>query len=161
MLRLQRPLYPAVVAFCLHAGLLSAQPARSDSADEAAVKAAVTRFLKAAGSYDIEAIPDMFASNANIGAASLRDGKLRVSTYTLAEFLDLLRSRKNAEPYDEPVSAFTVHVESGGLAFVRANATVYRAGQARSHNMDYFTLMKMDGEWKFLSASYLATPVAQ
>jgi len=45
------------------------------------------------------------------------------------------------------------------MAFVRADATVIRDGQARSRNIDYFTLVREDGAWKFLSASYVAKPI--
>lgn len=129
-------------------------------ADEEAVKAAVDRFLVAIGSYDLEALPAMFTSNANIGAVSFGDGTWRTKTYTFDDFLALLRSRTNPSPYQEPVSQYTVHVERGGLAFVRADATLYRDNEARSHNIDYFTLIKEDGTWKFLSASYVATPIS-
>lgn len=42
---------------------------------------------------------------------------------------------------------------------IRADATIIRDGQARSRNVDYFTLVREDGVWKFLSASYVAEPV--
>jgi ketosteroid isomerase-like protein len=46
------------------------------------------------------------------------------------------------------------------MAFVRADALILANGKARSRNIDYFTLVKLDGRWKFLSASYVATPPA-
>lgn len=45
------------------------------------------------------------------------------------------------------------------MAFVRANATVFVDDQARSHNIDYFTLVREDGAWKILSASYVAKSI--
>jgi len=45
------------------------------------------------------------------------------------------------------------------MAFVRADATLIRDGQARSHNIDYFTLVREDSAWKFLSASCVAKPI--
>jgi hypothetical protein len=45
------------------------------------------------------------------------------------------------------------------MAFVRADATLIREGRARSRNIDYFTLVREDGVWKFLSASYVAKPI--
>ena len=46
------------------------------------------------------------------------------------------------------------------MAFVRADATVIVDDQVRSHNIDYFTLVRDGGTWKFLSASYVAKPVS-
>ena len=141
-------------------------PAVSDSisisaaSDEEAVKAAVERFLVAIGNYELDALPPMFLPNANIGAAALREGKRVPVTYTFEEFLATLKARKNPKGYQEPVSHFTVHVEQGALAFVRADATLISDSTPRSHNIDYFTLLKDDGVWKFLSASYIATPIS-
>ena len=70
-----------------------------------------------------------------------------------------LRARTTWERFKEPVSEYTIHVENSMMAFVRADATVIRDGQPRSHNIDYFTLVREDGEWKFLSASYVARPI--
>ena len=55
-----------------------------------------------------------------------------------------------------------MHVDDGQLAFVRAEATVVRGGQARSRNVDYFTLLRnSNGEWKFVNGSYTAKPPGQ
>ncbi len=129
--------------------------------DEAAVKSAVERFLLAIGNRDLEALPAMFTENANIGVARFRDDEWRATTYTFEEFHSMLKSRTNAGKYQEPVSHFTVHVERGALAFVRADATLISDGQPRSHNIDYFTLLKDDGIWKFLSASYVSTRIVK
>jgi hypothetical protein len=57
------------------------------------------------------------------------------------------------------VSEFTVHIDDGQLAFVRADARLIRDGQVRSHNIDYFTLIRdNDGTWKFVNGSYTAKP---
>jgi hypothetical protein len=129
--------------------------------DEEAVKAVVNRFLIAIGNYDLDALPAMFTANANIGAVSLHEGQWHTSTYTFEDFHSVLKARTNPSPYQEHVSDFTVHVEAGGLAFVRANATLIREDRARSINIDYFTLMKEAGVWKILSASYVATPITE
>lgn len=129
--------------------------------DEEAVKTLVNRFLIAIGSYDLEALPPMFSANANIGSVNFDDGEWHTRTYTFEEFHSILKARTNPSPYQEPVSHFTVHVEDGGLAFVRADATLIRDNQPRSHNIDYFTLIKEHGVWKFLSASYVATPITK
>jgi hypothetical protein len=133
----------------------------SIASDEQAVRDAVERFLIAIGSYDLEALPPMFTANANIGAVRLRDGRWQATTYTFEDFHSMLKARTDYSRYQEPVSRFTVHVEPEGLAFVRADATLVRDGRVRSNNIDYFTLMKEDGVWRFLSASYVARPIPE
>ena len=99
------------------------------------------------------------AANANIGTASLRDGSWVTSTATFDEWLESLRAGVPWTRFREPVSEFTIHVEDSRMAFVRADATVFVDDQARSHNVDYFMLVREDDAWKFLSASYVAKPI--
>jgi ketosteroid isomerase-like protein len=142
-----------------HASNQESQESAVDSIlvlEEDAVKAAVDSFLVAIGNYDLEALRPMFVSNANIGSVRLSEGTWQTTTYSFEEFYSRLQSRPNPVKYQEPVSHYTVHVERGGLAFVRADATLMRDGQARSNNIDYFILVKDDGIWRFLSASYVA-----
>ena len=63
--------------------------------------------------------------------------------------------------FREPVAEFTVHIENGQMAFVRADATYIVGDQVFSHNIDYFTLVRDGDVWKFLSASYVAQPVEE
>jgi len=166
---IRSPLAVATVALFAAAGVPAQPPAgvpfdagpgaTSAVSDEEAVREVVDRFLIAIGSYDLDALPPMFTANANIGAVRLRDGQWRSTTYTFEEFHSMLKARTDPSRYQEPVSDYTVHVEPEGLAFVRADATLLRDGRARSNNIDYFTLMKEDGVWKFLSASYVAKPI--
>ena len=62
--------------------------------------------------------------------------------------------------FREPLTNITVHVESGQLAFLRADFTVVVDGAVRSHGVDYFTLVKDAATWKLLNASYTSTPGA-
>lgn len=152
-----RSLFMLTVALSLLSSVSYAQ--QPSNSDEDAVKNVVTAFLYRMGTYDLEAIPELFAPNANIGALSRRDGDWRSATYTLDEFLARVGSSKDRIPYEEPVQQWTVHVDNGNLAFVLADAHVLREGRFRSHNLDYFILMKIDGDWKILSGAYTATPV--
>jgi hypothetical protein len=124
--------------------------------EKAAVKKLVEQFLTAVGNYDTDAIPKMFSDKANIYGASLRDGKWITNTYTIQEFLERLKSYDNPTKYTEPVSNFTVHMEMGMLAFVRADAIFTINGEAKNNNLDYFTLIKEDGHWKILNGSYVS-----
>lgn len=146
------------LTFCF---LASAQ--QTETLDVASEKAAainlVEQFLTAAGNYDLDSIPAMFCEKANISGASLRDGKWITSTMTIQEFLERLKSRKNPTKYTEPVSNFTVHMEMGMLAFVRADAIFTINGEPKNNNFDYFTLIKEDGNWKILNGSYVSVRI--
>ena len=127
--------------------------------EKATVINLVEQFLIAAGNYDLEAIPDMFCKKANISGASLRDGKWITNTYTIKEFLERLKSYENPTKYTEPVSNFTVHMDMGMLAFVRADAIFTINGEPRNNNLDYFTLIKENGNWKILNGSYVSVRI--
>lgn len=129
----------------------------SDTEDEKAVKKLVESFLIAVGNGDLEAIKPMFLPKATIGGASLREGKWNTFTTTIEDYL--ASKNENATRFTEPVSNYTIHISEEQLAFVKADAILYREGKAQSHNMDYFTLLKENGTWKFLSAAYTAKPI--
>jgi ketosteroid isomerase-like protein len=127
--------------------------------EKAAVIDLVEQFLIAIGNHDTDAIPAMFSDKANIYGASLRDGKWITKTNTIQEFLERINSYDNPTKYTEPVSDFTVHMEKGMLAFVRANAIFTINGEPRNNNLDYFTLIKEDGNWKILNGSYVSVRI--
>ena len=139
---------------------VSLSNAWAESDDEQLVKDVVERFLVTLGDGDLDAIPAMFVSNANIGSASWREGKWVASTKTFEEWFIELKAETTWTRFQEPVAEFTVHIEEGQMAFVRADATFIVDGQAVSHNIDYFTLVRDGGDWKFLSASYVAQPIS-
>jgi len=127
--------------------------------EKAAVINLVEQFLTAVGDYDVASVQTMFSEKANISGASLRDGKWITNTYTIQEFLERLKSYENPTKYTEPVSDFTVHMEMGMLAFVRADAIFTINGEPRNNNIDYFTLIKEDGSWKILNGSYVSVRI--
>jgi hypothetical protein len=131
------------------------------SNDEQDVKDFVELFLTTLGDGDLDAIPAMFASNANIGSVSWREGKWVVATKTFEEWFIELQAETTWTRFREPVAEFTVHIEKGQMAFVRADATYIVGDQVFSHNIDYFTLVRDGDAWKFLSASYVAQPVEE
>ncbi len=108
----------------------------------------------------MDALPIMFVSRANIGTASLREGKWIASTMTFEEWIIELKAETTWTRFREPVTEFTVHIEEDQMAFVRADATVIVDDRVSSHNIDYFTLVREVGAWKFLSVSYVAKTVS-
>ena len=127
--------------------------------DKAAVKNLIERFLVTIGNNELDSLPDMFNEKANIGGASYRNGEWATFTMTFTEFLEMLKSRTHPTKYKEPVSKFTIHVDVGMLAFVKADALLIRNEKPQSNNFDYFTLIKEQGEWKILNGSYVSIPI--
>ena len=127
------------------------------TSEEQAIKAAVERFLAAAGDGDFDAMPPMFAATATIGVSRYRNGVLEGTVQSSQDWVAASKSQAGSTRYKEPVDHFTVHVDHG-LAFVRADARLLTQGTVRSRNIDYFTLIKQDGIWKFMNASYIALP---
>jgi ketosteroid isomerase-like protein len=148
------PLVLVIVLFA--ASTLSAV----ETSDEDDVKATVERFLTSLGSGDYEAVPAMFAPKATISHPAKVDGKWTMTNETFDEWMAARLASPTRPKFREPVNEFTVHVDDG-LAFVRADANFYVGDELRSNNLDYFTLIKIDGEWKFVNASYVNRPVAK
>ncbi|MGD8305427.1 MAG: ester cyclase [Ignavibacteria bacterium] len=130
------------------------------NSDEEEVKETIERFLFVAGNYDLEAMDEMIVDNAMIGIVRFKEDKVVTSTLAIEEYFENAKNKK-LQPYFEPVSEYTIHVDDGHLAFVRADAVLHRFGVPLSHNIDYFTLIKENGEWKFLSLSFTATPIPE
>jgi hypothetical protein len=83
-----------------------------------------------------------------------RDGQWTTTHQTFDEWLAGLKAQTPGTIFQEPLTNVTVHVESGHLAFLRADFTVVVEGKVRSHGVDYFTLVKDAGAWKILNGSY-------
>lgn len=127
--------------------------------DETIIKEVVEDFMEAAGNYDFVGMEKLFADNANIGGASFRNGKWHSYTMTLEEFINVLKAETKPRKYKEPISKYTIHIDEGRLAFVKADASIVINGKAERTNFDYFTLIKLDEEWKILNGSYVSIPI--
>ena len=139
--------------------MCAAYIAEMGGSDEQAIRTAVESFLTAVGKYDIQALEKMVDPDASVGWASLSDGSWTTSTMSAGEWLDSVRATVDPTVYAEPVRDWTIHIDGGHLGFVRADALLFVGEEARRHNIDYFTLIKTNNEWKFLNLSYVGTPI--
>jgi len=120
----------------------------------------IEQFLIVAGNYNLDAMSEMMTNDANLGVARFKENKWNTTTLTMQKYFEDAE-KKNLLPYFEPVKDYTIHVDSERLAFVRADATLYRYGVSQSRNMDYFILMKEDETWKFINLSFTAVPIPE
>jgi hypothetical protein len=104
-------------------------------------------------SYDLPAIEEIIMPSANIGIVSWRDGEWVSSDITFENYIERIGKRELI-PYYEPPRTYNVEISEGQLAFVKADCILHRLGIARSHNVDFFMLIKNDGKWKMVNASF-------
>jgi hypothetical protein len=126
--------------------------------DEMAVKQKVDQFLKTVGNYDFEALKALCVDDVILGAAGLRNGEWNTRSMTLIDYIGSARDRELI-PFFEPAQDYIIHINQGQLAWVRADAILHRMGIPLSRNIDDFTLIRDDNEWKFLNLAYTATPL--
>ena len=124
--------------------------------DEAEVKTTIEQFLIVAGNYNLDAMAKMMAHKANLGITRLKDNKWTTKTMLFDDYFTAAKNRRNL-PYYEPVNQYTIHVSEGQLAFVKADAILYNFGVPIKHNIDYFTLIRENDDWKFVNISFTST----
>lgn len=128
--------------------------------DEKELIKTIEQFLFVAGNYNLDAMSEMMTNDANLGIVRYKENKWNTTTLTMQKYFEDAE-KKNLLPYFEPVKDYAIHIDNGRLAFVRADATVYRYGVPQSRNMDYFILMRENETWKFLNLSFTATPIPE
>jgi ketosteroid isomerase-like protein len=142
-------------------GLERANPQMRKDVPRREVQQRVEEFLKKLGNRDVAGIREMFAPKALIVVARQRDGSF-VNTYqTGAEFLAEFEKNRNDPPFEEPIRNVMVSVDSGHLAYVRANFRVVRDGKLVSSGVDHFTLLKESDGWKIAVIAYTSLPAAR
>ncbi|MDH4063762.1 MAG: nuclear transport factor 2 family protein [Acidobacteriota bacterium] len=145
----------AIVALAAVAPPAAAQPV---DADVVAVRGTVEQFLDDLGHRRLDALPSQLAPKATLVVVRQRDGEWTTSHQTADEWLAGLRAQASPTTFREPLTNVTIHVESGRMAFLRADFTVVVDGDVRSHGIDYFTLVKDNAAWKIVNLGYTSTP---
>ncbi len=67
------------------------------------------------------------------------------------------KKKRERKPFYEPVNEYKILINKGQIAFVWADATLKKYGVPHTKNIDNFTLIKEDGEWKFINISFTNT----
>lgn len=123
------------------------------TSEQKEIKSEVERFLIVAGNYDIEKMKGIISEKANIGISRFNNSEWENSVITIAEYFEDCKTRE-LQPYYETVSEWEIDINVGQLAFVKADAILHNFGIPITRNLDYFTLIKEDGLWKFLNLSF-------
>lgn len=128
--------------------------------EEQEIKALVEKLLMLVGNSDFQALDSIISDKANLGVAIVRDGVSKNSVITIGEYFESQKHRER-KPFYEPVNEYKILINKGQIAFVWADATLHSYGVPRTNNIDNFTLIKEDGEWKFINISFTSTPLPE
>lgn len=130
----------------------------AQSADEKAIQDAVEAFLLHLGDGDFDKVAADMAPKAIVVVTRERDGAWSNSCQSGEEWLAGLRRSTNFSKFREPITNVHVTVDSGALAYLRADFQVVRDGKALSHGVDQFTLVRESGAWKIAAIAYTSIP---
>lgn len=126
--------------------------------EELELIALVEKLLFAVGNSDFQTLDSIVSDKANLGSAIIRDGVSKNSVITISEYFETQKKRdQERKPFYEPVKEYKILINKGQIAFVWADATLHSYGVPRTNNIDNFTLIKEDGEWKFINISFTNT----
>ena len=130
--------------------------------EEQKLIALVEKLLFAVGNSDFQTLDSIISDKANLGSAIIRDGVSKNSVITIGDYFETQKTRDlERKPFYEPVREYKIHINKGQIAFVWADATLHSYGVPRTNNIDNFTLIKEDGEWKFINISFTNTPLPE
>jgi hypothetical protein len=128
------------------------------NAEEQELIALVEKLLFAVGNSDFQTLDSIISDQSNLGSAIVRDGVWKNSVITIGEYFETQKNRDGErKPFYEPVNEYKILINKGQIAFVWADATLHSYGVPRTNNIDNFTLIKEDGEWKFINISFTNT----
>ena len=128
--------------------------------EEDQLKAMVEKLLFAVGNSDFQTLESIVSSKANLASAIVRDGVSKNSVITIGEYFETQKHRER-KPFSEPVNTYKILINKDQIAFVWADATLYKYGVPRTNNIDNFTLIKEDGEWKFINIAFTNTQLPE
>lgn len=132
------------------------------NAEEQELIVLVEKLLFAVGNSDFQTLDSIISDKANLGSAIVRDGVSKNSVITISEYFETQKNRdQERKPFYEPVNEYKILINKGQIAFVWADAILHSYGVPRTNNIDNFTLIKEDGEWKFINISFTNTPLPE
>jgi hypothetical protein len=147
------------VAFVLSVSAIgfAAQP-RAQTTDEKSVQTFVEDFLLRLGDHKLDTLDADFTPNALIVVSRQRDGQWVTTSQTAQDWLAGLKKNPNPTTFREPIENIKVTVDSGQLAYLRADFQVVRESKTISSGVDQFTLVRDNGRWKIAAVAYTSIP---
>jgi hypothetical protein len=154
-------LYRAVVTGCVTAAVVASVTAAmvAQTTEEKALQAVVEAFLLHLGDHQFDAVANDMTAKGLVIVTRQRDGAWANSYQTTEEWLAALKRNPNPSVFREPITNVQVTIDSGRLAYLRADFQVLRDDKPLSKGVDQFTLVREPSGWKIAVVAYTSMPV--
>ena len=137
-----------IVLAAVVASLLSFSPAGAQTSEEAGIRAAVNQYFKGHATGNGDEMRKAFLPTAHIEGN--RQGKF--TSWTVDEYVKNFTGKPAADEAARKRTIDSVNV-SGTAAMARATLV-----HGQTTFVDYFVLLKVDGEWKIANKVYTSAP---
>tara|TARA_R110002012_G_scaffold318227_1_gene536127 strand:+ start:66678 stop:67208 length:531 start_codon:yes stop_codon:yes gene_type:complete len=121
--------------------------------DEEKIKTTINKLLFNAGNYNVLALDSMISDKAMLGISSLKDGTWSNSEIAINDFFESVKKMERS-PYCEIPNDYDIIITKGQLALARADCILYRWGISQTREINHFTFIKENGNWKILNISW-------
>ncbi|MBL1215463.1 MAG: SnoaL-like domain-containing protein [Ignavibacteriae bacterium] len=122
--------------------------------DQKDVKAAVDKILIVAGNRNFEELDKLTSDIAIIGYSYLKDGVWSNNELTVKEYIENNVVKTDLKPFVEIPTEYDIIITEGRIAIVKADAVLSRFGVPLNREINNFTFMKEDENWKLLSIAW-------
>ncbi len=148
-------------ALAVIAGFMFASPTDAQETEAELLKdiqATVESLLKDLGNLKVDSLVDYFTSDAILVVARERQGVFNNSVETAENWLERMRNDPNPSRFEERISNVEITIDSGQLAYLRANFDIVREGKVVAKGVDVFTLLRDGKGWKVAAIAYTNVP---
>ena len=148
-------------ALAVIAGFMFASPTDAQQTEAELLKdiqATVESLLKDLGNLKVDSLVDYFTSDAVLVVARERQGVFNNSVETAENLLERMRNDPNPSRFEERISNVEITIDSGQLAYLRANFDIVREGKVVAKGVDVFTLLRDGKGWKVAAIAYTNVP---
>ncbi|WP_211228192.1 ester cyclase [Aequorivita capsosiphonis] len=126
--------------------------------DEENIKATINTLLFNAGNYNITKLDAMVSDNAMLGISRLKDETWSNSEIPINDFFESVKKRER-RPYIEVPNSYDILITEGQVALARADCILYRWGIPERREINHFTFIKDNWEWKILNISWTVVDI--
>ena len=135
-----------------------ASAAVAQPSDKKVVQDVIEQFLLQLGDKEYDKVAAALAPKALVVIARQRDGAWANTYQTGEEWVAGLKKNPNPATFREPLSNVSVTVDSGRIAYLRADFQIVRDGSVQSHGVDQFTLVRDGDAWKIAVVAFTSLP---
>ncbi|WP_370477280.1 ester cyclase [Tamlana flava] len=121
--------------------------------DEEKIKTTINELLFNAGNYNVLVLDSMMSDKAMLGISSLKGGTWSNSEIAINDFFESVEKGERS-PYCEIPNNYDIIITEGQLALARADCILYRWGIPQTREVNHFTFIKENGNWKILNISW-------